>query len=97
MPASFQISTGKPIEYHNVSRPGTLIQTAISNGYPDGDVEEREITSIEYFAAVELWEAADPDNIAAKQLSDQVEAARQSGLAKLYAQASLTVEEIEAQ
>ena len=97
MPASFEISTGKPIEYHNVSRPGTLIQTAISNGYPNGDVEERDITKSEYNAAVELWEASDADSIAAKELSDQKEVAKQAGLAKLYAQAGLTTEEIEAQ
>ena len=97
MPASFQISTGKPIEYRNVSRPGTLIQTAISNGYPNGDVEERDITKAEYYAAVELWEASDAETIAAKLKSDQEDALRESGLAKLHAQAGLTAEEIAAQ
>ena len=37
------------------------------------------------------------ETIAAKELSDQKEVAKQSGLAKLYAQAGLTAEEIAAQ
>ena len=97
MPASFEISTGKPIEYHNIARPGTLVQTAISNGYAAGDVEERDITKAEYDAAVAVWGASDAETIAAKLKSDQEDVLRESGLAKLYAQAGLTAEEIAAQ
>jgi len=97
MPASFQTSTGKPIEYHSAARPGVLIQTAVNNGYPDGDVEEKKITSIEYMAAVELWEASDADGIAAKLESAKEDASRKSGLAKLYKAGGLTRAEIDAQ
>jgi hypothetical protein len=97
MPASFEISTGKPIEYHTTATLGALVQTAISNGYTADDVEERDITRDEYAAAVAVWEASDPETIAAKLKRDQDDALRESGLAKLYAQAGLTAEEIAAQ
>lgn len=56
MRVSKQISTGRIIGMQSHATEGTMIKNAVSGGYPENDVEELEMTSAEYTAAMKAQE-----------------------------------------
>jgi hypothetical protein len=50
--ASFEISTGRPLEYQSDANAETLIDNAVSGGYSADNVETRQMPSLEAFVAL---------------------------------------------
>jgi hypothetical protein len=65
--ASFEISTGKPLEFQSDADPETLIVNAVNAGYTADNVETRQLPTIESFLAL-IPISASPESAAQARL-----------------------------
>jgi len=63
-------ATGKLIEMQSHATPGTLIQNAISAGYAETDVEEKEVTESEWQDILDAQPKPEPQPTEADYLID---------------------------